>query len=65
MIKVYIDKKRANSRIYEIRKYDDDSVLHTYFTDERQARNFIKELRLNYTIVKKRARNDDDYMMNW
>ena len=63
MIKVYIDKKRANSRIYEIRKYDDDSVLHTYFTDEKQARDFIKELRLNYTIVKKRARNDDDYFI--
>lgn len=60
MIKVYIDKRNTISKIFTIKKYDDDSVIHDYFTSEKEARDFIKELRLNYTIVKKRARNDDD-----
>ena len=59
MMKVYIEKKNSMSRIYEIKRYDDDSVIHSYFTDEKQARDFIKELRLNYTIVKKKKARDD------
>lgn len=63
MIKVYIEKKNNMSSIYNIARYDDDMVLHTYFTSEKEARNFIKELKLNYTIVKKRKRDND--MMIW
>lgn len=59
MIKVYIEKKNSMSRIYDIKRYDDDSVIHTYFTSEKQARDFIRELRLNYTIVKKKKARDD------
>lgn len=64
MIKVYIERKNNMSSIYNIARYDDDMVLHTYFTSEKQARNFIKELNLNYTIVKKKKARDDD-MMIW
>ena len=63
MMKVYIDKRNTISKIYTIKRYDDDSVIHDYFTSEKEARDFIKELRLNYTIVKKKKRNDD--MMTW
>lgn len=58
-MKVYIEKKNSMSRIYEIKRYDDDSVIHTYFTSEKQARDFIRELQLNYTIVKKKKARDD------
>lgn len=54
MMKVYIDKRNTLSKIYTIKRYDDDMVIHDYFTSEKQARDFIHELRLNYTIVKKK-----------
>lgn len=59
MLKVYIDKRNTISKIFTIKRYDDDMVIHDYFTSEKEARNFIKELKLNYTIVKKKARNND------
>ena len=53
MIKVYIDKRNTISKIYTIKALGSDEVLHDYFTTEKEARDFIKDLRLNYTIVKK------------
>ena len=49
MIKVYIERKNNMSSIYNIARYDDDMVLHTYFTSEKQARDFIKELKVRRT----------------
>lgn len=54
MMKVYIDKRNTLSKIYTIKRYDDDMVIHDCFTSEKSARDFIRELRLNYTIVKKK-----------
>jgi hypothetical protein len=50
MLKVYITKK---VRSYCIKEYASGTILHDYFASEKAARDFIRDLRLNYTIVKK------------
>lgn len=63
MIKVYIDKRNTISKIFTIKRYDDDMIIHDYFTSEKEARDFIKDLKLNYTIMKKKKTRDDNMMI--
>ena len=50
MQKVYIFKK---TNTFCIKDFVTDCILYDYFTTEKEARAFIKDLNLKYTIVKK------------
>jgi len=52
MQKVYIETKNKDSKIYAIKDYATGAILHTYFTSAQEARKFIKDLNLNYEIMK-------------
>ena len=47
--KVYIEKKIKS---YCIKDYVSGAILHDYFESEKSAKDFIKDLKLNYTITK-------------
>lgn len=47
--KVYIEKK---VKCYCIKEYASGAILHDYFTSEKSAKDFIRDLRLKYTIMK-------------